>query len=121
LIFAARVQRTYHHRRSRQWGCGKYCVAGAATKPSRNPIAAERCERRAKSARLIATKSTSEAAMSTIKIICDARRTGKSELADLHDQSGHHRYYDSSAESGGERIVESRRGKRPRAMNVCGF
>ncbi|MCK1533169.1 MULTISPECIES: hypothetical protein [unclassified Bradyrhizobium] len=59
--------------------------------------------------------------MSTIKIICDARRTGKSELADLHDQSGHHRNYDSSAESGGERIVESRRGKRPRAMNVCGF
>ncbi|OSI65471.1 hypothetical protein [Bradyrhizobium canariense] len=63
--------------------------------------------------------------MSTIKIICkiicDARRTGKSELADLHDQSGHHRYYGSSAESGGERIVESRRGKRPRAINVCGF
>ena len=62
--------------------------------------------------------------MSTIKvickIICDARRAGKSELADLHDQSGHHRYYGSSAESG-ERIVESRRGKRPRAMSVCGF
>lgn len=60
--------------------------------------------------------------MSTIKIICDARRAGKSDPADLHDQSGgHHRYYGSSAESGGERIVESRRGKRPRAMNVCGF
>jgi len=69
----------------------------------------------------MATKNTSEAAMSTIKIICDARRAGKSELADLHDQSGHHRYYGSSAESGGERIVESRRGKRPRAINVCGF
>lgn len=51
--------------------------------------------------------------MSTIKIICDARRAGKSDAADLHDQSGHHRYYGSSAESGGERIVESRRGARP--------
>jgi hypothetical protein len=74
-----------------------------ATKPSRNPIAAERYERRSKSARLIATKNTSEAAMSTIKIICkiicDARRVGKSDAADLHDQSGHHRYYGSSAES----------------------
>lgn len=29
----------------------------------------------------------------TIKIICDARRSGKSEPADLHDQAGHHRYY----------------------------
>jgi hypothetical protein len=69
----------------------------------------------------MATKNTSEAAMSTIKIICDARRAGKSDAADLHDQSGHHRYYGSSAESGGERIVESRRGKRPCAMSVCGF
>ncbi|MCK1744090.1 hypothetical protein IVA80_25455 [Bradyrhizobium sp. 139] len=49
----------------------------------------------------------------TIKIICDARRATQSEPADLHDQSGHHRYYGSS--------VESRRGKRPRALNVCGF
>ena len=55
-----------------------------------------------------------------IKIICDARRAGPSETADLHDQSGHHRYYGSSAENGGERIVESRRGKRPRAINVYG-
>ena len=69
----------------------------------------------------MATKNTSEAAMSTIKIICDARRARKSDAADLHDQSGHHRYYGSSAESGGERIVESRRGKRRRAINVCGF
>ena len=52
--------------------------------------------------------------MSTIKIICDARRAGKPEPADLHDRSGHHRYYGSAAENGGERIVESRRGKRPR-------
>ena len=69
----------------------------------------------------MATKNTSEAAMSTIQIICDARRAGKSEAADLHDQSGHHRYSGSSAENGGERFVESRRGKRPRALIVCGF
>jgi hypothetical protein len=102
-------------------GLRKILRRGAATKPSRNPIAAEKCERRPNAARLIATKNTSEAAMSTIKIICDARRAGKSDPADLHDQSGHHRYYGSSAESGGERIVESRRGKRPPAMSVCGF
>ncbi|MCK1542227.1 hypothetical protein IVA87_22815 [Bradyrhizobium sp. 147] len=57
----------------------------------------------------------------TIKIICDARRAGQSEPADLHDQACHHRYYGSSAENGGERIVESRRGKRPRAPNICDF
>ena len=57
----------------------------------------------------------------TIKIICHARRTGQSEPADLHDQAGHHRYYGSSAENGGERIVESRRGKRPRALTICVF
>lgn len=49
----------------------------------------------------------------SIKIICDARRAAKSEPADLYDQAGHHRYYGSSA--------ESRRGKRPHALNVCGF
>jgi hypothetical protein len=59
--------------------------------------------------------------MSTIKIICDARRAQSSAPADLHDRSGHHRYYGSSAENGGERIVESRRGKQARALNVCGF
>lgn len=58
---------------------------------------------------------------SHIKIICDARRAGQSQATDLHDQSGHHRYYGSSAENGGERIVESRGGKRPRALGVCGF
>lgn len=50
------------------------------------------------------------------KIICDARRAGRSEPADLHDQAGHHRYYGSSAENGGERIVESRSGKRSRLL-----
>lgn len=57
----------------------------------------------------------------TIRIICDARRAGQSEPADLHDEAGHHRYYGISAESGGERIADSRRGKRPRALNICGF
>ncbi len=37
---------------------------------------------------------------------------------DRHDVSGHHRYYGSSVTNGGERIVESRRG---RSVNVCGF
>ena len=55
------------------------------------------------------------------KIICDARRAGLSEPADLHDQAGHHRYYGSSATNGGENIVESRRGARPRSVNLCGF
>lgn len=55
------------------------------------------------------------------KIICDARRPGLSNSADLHDQAGHHRYYGSSAENGGERIVESRRGKRPRFLGIFGF
>ncbi|WP_439403204.1 hypothetical protein ACNJYA_15485 [Bradyrhizobium sp. DASA03068] len=57
----------------------------------------------------------------TIKINCDARRAGQSEPADLHDQAGHHRYYGSSAENGGERIVESRRGKRRRVLSIFGF
>ncbi len=57
----------------------------------------------------------------TIRIICDARRAGQSEPADPHDRAGHHRYYGSSAENGGERIVESRGGKRPRPLNICGF
>ena len=60
--------------------------------------------------------------MSTIKIICDARRAGKSEPADLHDdQAGHHRYYGSSVENGGERIVETRRGKRASVLAIYGF
>ncbi|MDA9434820.1 hypothetical protein [Bradyrhizobium sp. CCBAU 51627] len=57
----------------------------------------------------------------TIKIICDARRAGRSEPADLRDQAGHHRYYGSSVESGGERIVESRSGKRPSLLAILGL
>jgi hypothetical protein len=53
-----------------------------------------------------------------IKIICDARLAARSEPADMHDQSGHHRYYGSSVENGGERIVESRRGKRSPALSL---
>jgi hypothetical protein len=34
---------------------------------------------------------------------------------------GHHRYYGSSACNGGERIVDTRRGRRARNVNVCGF
>lgn len=55
----------------------------------------------------------------TIKIISDARRSAPADPVDPHDRTGHHRYYGSSAANGGEQIVESRRGKRPR--NVCGF
>jgi hypothetical protein len=59
-------------------------------------------------------------------IICDAARSCASSSAsspagDWHDVSGHHRYYGSSATNGGERIVENRRGPRPRFVNLCGF
>jgi hypothetical protein len=43
------------------------------------------------------------------------------QTGDRHDVSGHHRYYGSSATNGGEQIVESRRGARPRSINLCGF
>ena len=32
---------------------------------------------------------------------------------DFRDETGHHRYYGSSATNGGERLAESRRGPRP--------
>jgi hypothetical protein len=59
-------------------------------------------------------------------IICDAARSrasqpSSSQSGDWHDVTGHHRYYGSSATNGGERIVESRRGPRPRFVNLCGF
>jgi hypothetical protein len=54
-------------------------------------------------------------------IISDRAKTPASPQAgDWHDVIGHHRYYGSSA-IGGEPIAESRRGARPRAVNVCGF
>lgn len=39
---------------------------------------------------------------------------------DWHDVIGHHRYYGSSAIAG-EPIAETRRGARPRAVNLFGF
>lgn len=58
-------------------------------------------------------------------IICDAARScaspSSSLSGDWHDVTGHHRYYGSSAVNGGERIVEDRRGSRPRFVNLCGF
>jgi hypothetical protein len=53
-------------------------------------------------------------------IISDASQfRASSQAGDWHDTSGHHRYYGSSATNCGERIVESRRGRRP--VNLCGF
>jgi hypothetical protein len=40
---------------------------------------------------------------------------------DWHDIPRHHRYYGSSAVSGGERIVERRSGSGPRAFRFFGF
>ena len=40
---------------------------------------------------------------------------------DWHDVPRHHRYYGSSAFNGGERLTESRRGPRPRALNPTGI
>ena len=55
-------------------------------------------------------------------IISDSDRpTATAQPGDRHDVSGHHRYYGSSAVNGGERIVESRHGARPRSVNLCGF
>ena len=56
-----------------------------------------------------------------IRIICDRAKALPSAAGDWHDISGHHRYYGSSATNGGERLAETRRGARPRAVNVCGF
>ena len=55
-------------------------------------------------------------------IISDRVRAPVAAQADdRHDLAGHHRYYGSSASNGGERIIENRRGPRPRSVNVCGF
>jgi hypothetical protein len=59
-----------------------------------------------------------------VTIICDSERAPapSSQAGDWHDDvTGHHRYYGSSACNGGERIVETRRGSRPRSINLCGF
>ena len=59
-------------------------------------------------------------------IISDSTRAGTSSVAsssagDWHDVSGHHRYYGNSAYNGGERLAETRRGPRPRSVNLFGF
>ena len=55
-------------------------------------------------------------------IICDrARAPASTEAGDFHDVSGHHRYYGSSACNGGERLVETRRGRRAASLNLLGF
>jgi hypothetical protein len=46
-----------------------------------------------------------------------ARGLGRGWAGEL----GHHRYYGSSACNGGEQIVETRRGRRARNVNLCGF
>jgi hypothetical protein len=66
--------------------------------------------------------------MSQPRIICDRAeglskgpsKVPASSQADRRDVIGHHRYYGSSAISG-EPITESRRGPRPRSVNVFGF
>lgn len=55
-------------------------------------------------------------------IISDAARApASSQTGDLHDVTGHHRYYGSSACNGGERIVETRRGQRLSLFGAFGF
>jgi hypothetical protein len=55
-------------------------------------------------------------------IICDAARASLSTQAgDWQDVPRHHRYYGSSACNGGERIVETRLGLRPRLARLFGF
>jgi hypothetical protein len=49
-----------------------------------------------------------------------AKTPASSQAGDWHDVIGHHRYYGSSAISG-EPIAESRRGARPRRVNLFGF
>ncbi len=56
------------------------------------------------------------------RIFCDSDRAPVASVAgDWHDESGHHRYYGSSAVNGGERIVERRSGWRPRRTGLFGF
>ncbi len=50
-----------------------------------------------------------------------ARAPASSSAGDLHDVSGHHRYYGSSVVNGGERIAETRRGPRPQRLGLFGF
>jgi hypothetical protein len=53
--------------------------------------------------------------------LSDSARSPASSTGDWHEVTGHHRYYGSSAVNGGERIVETRRGRRPTGVNLWGF
>jgi hypothetical protein len=50
-----------------------------------------------------------------------AKAPASTRTDDGNGAAGHHRYYGSSATNGGERLAETRGGKRPRTPNVCGF
>jgi hypothetical protein len=54
-------------------------------------------------------------------ILCDSTRglSAADAGGDWHDVPFHHRYYGSSAFNGGERIIESRRGPRPRPAGAA--
>ena len=54
-----------------------------------------------------------------VTIICDASRLPVSRAGDLHEVTGHHRYYGNSAVNGGERLLENRGGW-PRPVNARG-
>jgi hypothetical protein len=57
-----------------------------------------------------------------IRIISNSLQApAPSRGSDWPDVTVHHRYYGSSVLNGGERIIESRHGERPRAPNVRGF
>ena len=51
----------------------------------------------------------------------DAKAPAPSRGNDWSDVTVHDRYDGSSALNGAERIVETRHGERPRAVNFCGF
>ena len=54
-----------------------------------------------------------------VRIICDQFRfPAATGPGDEHDSLGHHRYYGSSACNGGERIIESRGGRRAPAARL---
>jgi hypothetical protein len=40
---------------------------------------------------------------------------------DLHDDTGHHRYYGSSATNGGERMAETRSDRRATVLCILGL
>jgi hypothetical protein len=55
-------------------------------------------------------------------IICDRTRApASSQAPDWHDATGHHRYYGSQAYNGGEQIVATRPGARPKSIDPTGF